>query len=80
MWACCLIEEKGGLVIGLFVLGDLPLCSAILYFRFLLVSPIYLALQPGHENSYIILEERSEGTVSLNLKNDPIVSVLVKTK
>ena len=74
------MEEKEGLVIGLDVLGDIPLCSEILYLRFLLVSPTYRALQLRQINSYITLEERSRGTVSLNLKKDPIVKVLGKTK
>ena len=68
VWACSLMEEKDGLPIGLFVLGDIPLCSATLYFKFLLVSPIYRALQ------------LRQVIVSLNLKKDPIVSVLVNTK
>ena len=74
------MEETGGFVIGLLVLGDIPLCLAILYITSLLVPPIFGALQLGHENSYMILDERSRGTVSFKLKNDPIVSVLVKKK
>ena len=69
---------KKGEVMGLPVLTDTPLCSANLWVKFRVVSPMYRELQLGQINSYITFDISASGTQSLYLKKDLMVKLLVK--
>ena len=75
---CDLIAENAGFVNCLLVRIDRPLCSLIRWVRFLVVSPIYRALQLEHVNSYITLETRPSGMLSFDLKNEVMENEFVK--
>ena len=76
--ACSLILEKLGWVIRVPVLYETPLCSQIRIFRFRKDDPIYLDLQSGQLKEYTIFEQNGTGIESLQLKNEPIVFLLIK--
>ena len=77
---CSLIAENGGLVSGISVLQDTPLCSQILCSNHRVVDPMYLALQQGQQNKYIAPDVREKGIGLGFFKTEPIVRLFTKTK